>query len=264
MKHLDDDAMKLLEAGDAVARAHFAAHLSASCEECEGYLMTVEGPAMLGGAADAALAMRAADARAPLDEEGFRRVRRALKPPRRRSISPGWRVRAVAMASTAAAVVGVAILMFSRPLSENSAIDSPPAGVKGGAGLTLELQAAHQIADGTLQAVERGAVLAPTGALILRYYATDRGGAWLFAKRGDRVESLGAFALEPGLHPLTLQNGAIASLPLEEEAGEVVLILVAAVGRIPTLDDARKAVEDRGSSPLAVTHLELRVEASRR
>jgi hypothetical protein len=136
--------------------------------------------------------------------------------------------------------------------------------VKGVAGLTLELQAAHQTGAGSLQPVERGAVLAPTGALILRYYATDRGGAWLFAKRGDRVESLAAFALEPGLHPLRLQNGAIASLPLEEETGELQLILVGAVARIPTLDDARKAVEDRGASPLAVTHLELRVEASRR
>ena len=264
MKHLDDSAMKLLEAGDATARAHFASHLSAPCEECEAYLMSVEQPAMLGAAADAALTTRPADDRAPLDEEGFARVRRALKPPRLRPISPGRRIR-IAMASLAvAAAAGLAVLVIPRVGPDSTSFDPGPAGVKGATGLTLELQAAHQRSSGSLQRVERGAALLADGALILRYYATERGGAWLFAKRGNRLESLGVFTLEPGLHPLRLQNGAIASLPLEGEAGELVLILIGVPGRTPTLDEARQAVEDGRSTPFASTRLELRVEAVRR
>ena len=265
MKHLDDDAMKLLEAGDAAARAHFASHLSAPCEECEAYLMSVERPAMLGGAADAALTTRPADDRAPLDEEGFARVRRALKPPRLRPISPGRRIRVAALASLAvAAAAGIAVVAITRPGPDATPFDPGPAGVKGATGLTLELQAAHRSSTASLQRVERGAALPADGALILRYYATDRGGAWLFAQRGNRVESLGAFNLEPGLHPLRLKNGDIASLPLEGEAGELVLILVGTPGRMLTLDEARQAVEDRRSTPFASARLELRVEAGRR
>lgn len=265
MRHLDDHAVKLLEAGDESTRAHFAAHLSAPCEECETYLSNTEGPELLGGAADSALMTRPADVDASLDEVGFRRMRRALDAPRRSSKPPVWRVRLIAIGSMAAALVAVVTLLLSRPVAEDGAPESGLSGAKGPTtGLTLELQAAHQSGTGSLRRVDRGAVLPPAGALILRYYATEKGGGWLFAKRGDRLDALGAFALEPGLHPLRLDNGAIASLPLEEEAGELQLLLVGAGQRTPTLDEARQAVKDPQSSRFAITHLELRIEAVRR
>jgi hypothetical protein len=79
MRHLDEDALRMLEAGDGETREYFATHLSIPCDECESFLVKVERPGLLGAAADAALTVRAADADAPLDEVGFRRVRQALE-----------------------------------------------------------------------------------------------------------------------------------------------------------------------------------------
>jgi hypothetical protein len=261
MRHLDDDAVRLIEAGDAEARAYFAAHLSAPCEVCETYLVGAEGPGMLGAAADAALAARSGDADAPLDEVGFRRVRRGLKGART-AARPEWRVRVIAMGGIAAALIAVFAVLFSRPASQDSELGP---GIKGAArALTLELQAAHQSGAGALRRVDSGEVLPASGALVFRYSATERGGGWLFVRRGDRVETLGAFGLEPGTHPLRMQNGDAASLPLDQEAGELIFYLVGAAGRSPTLDEAQQAIEDPRSSRLATTRLEVRVGPPRR
>lgn len=248
MKHLDEDALKAIERGDPATRAWFAEHLVQPCEVCEAFLAK---SAALDGEADSALLSRFANANAPLDEVGFQRVRRGLRQRRLRALP-------AVVGALAAAVLAVTSVAVWQQMKPPVVIDD---GIKGtSATLTVELEAAHQDASGALQRVDKGARLPNSGALILRYYATDAGSALLLQERDGRFEVLGTFALEPGRHPLQLEDGAAAALPLDEEAGAFRLWLVARRGpNAPTLDEARAAVSDRTSGSLASTHIDVEV-----
>lgn len=259
MTHLDDRAMAAMEAGDAAVRAHFAEHLSAACETCEDFLLQQDGPALLDGVTDEALLAQTLAQEAALDELAWRRMRKKLSGAPRFS----GKVQRAFVGFASAAAVALAVLGGNQLFDERgSQIDD---GIKGvSAALTLELEAAHQRPGEALQRVETGAVVPESGELVLRYYATDRATALLVKETRGRFEALGSFELEPGAHPLRLGGGELAALSLDGEAGELALWLVGSPAtHPPSLDEARRAIEDAGVRRFAVARVAVHVQPTR-
>src|SRR5438552_246250 len=108
VRHLDEAAMKALEAADAELTAHFREHLRRPCAECEAFLATSPGRLWwLDAEADRLLLLHgAAEPAAAADHSGFSAVRRAMRRQTAR--------RALGSALAVAAAASLAFAVLSR------------------------------------------------------------------------------------------------------------------------------------------------------
>jgi hypothetical protein len=251
MNHLTRETIAALLSADAegldpARRQELRAHLAEDCEECERAL--AEEPS-LDGALDALLLRLAPPKDSPLDEVGFRRVARALS---------GRRVRPVGIAAlAAAAALAVGLFTALRP------VGGPDRGLKGNPRIAVELTAALQDASGVVRRVEPGEALPPSGALLLRYHATEEGRALLLVRSGaGDAELLGSFVLAPGTHDLRAGSD-IAGVPLSRARGPLTVSLVAApFAEAISPEDARAAATSPGGShSLAVAEVHFQIES---
>jgi hypothetical protein len=234
MKHLDEASITALLEGTSPVSAELRTHLQEPCEECERLLERISA---FDGEVDAVLlrlARRGEAPGAPIDEVGFQRVWRQVKPRGGRYLVPAF---------AAAAVLAIGVFTALRP-----AVD-PARGLKGNPRIAVELSAAMQDSAGVMRRVEPGEVLPSTGVLLLRYHATEEGRAILLRRASaGPPEPLGTFALVPGTHDL--RAGAdLAGIPLSSGSGDLTLYLVAApFAEALTLESARAAIESPASS----------------
>jgi len=232
-RHLDDAAIRALEAKDGQAVAHFRDHLSRPCAQCEQYL--ANAPARLWwleAEADrllhihGALAMPAAN-----DTTGFRAVRRAMRARRMRKAL-------VATLAGAAAIAAALVIAFAVP---RGGARPEYTGVKGQESGLLELSAVVVSRAGVTSPVGPGGRARPGDTLVLRYRADQPGPAYLLKAGPDgQPQVLGQFALSAGTHDLS-DSGGVAGVSLEGEQGEVRLWLVQAL-RPLTAEGALDAV----------------------
>lgn len=255
MRHLTLAENARLEQGDAETMAYFAAHLEKPCDECEAFLAQVDGPGLLDGHVDASLlslAPRAASdavvsaASSAEKDPAFSAIRRALESP-----PPAQRrtVRYVApLLALAASIVLMVALGRQLGTVNGAGVEAMDAGVKsaGTSTLSLELRAALlPEGDGTeAREVADAETVSASGALLLRYHATERAHALLVVENRNGIQTLGEFTLDPGSHDLTLPSGDFASYDLSGERGEIRLSLVAAVRHLPSLDEATQALHN--------------------
>ena len=182
------------------------AHLSEGCDACEAFLVT-QPDALLDGVTDAALLSSApAPAVDPRADETYARIRP------RPSSSRRW---VIALAAMVLAVLAAALL-FPRPRAAGDDL------MKGAPVLTLELQAVVKAPDGALTRVERGATVPGSGALLIRYHASDAATGSLVVIRDGKREVLGPVQLEGGTHDLT-RDGALLGVGLEGERGRLII-----------------------------------------
>jgi len=218
-RHLDDAAVRALEAKEAQAVAHFRDHLSRPCARCEEYL--ANAPARLWwleAEADrllhihGALAMPAAG-----DTTGFRAVRRAMR---------ARRMRKALAASIAGAVALAAALVLVLRVPRAAGPEDAFTGVKGQESGLLELSAAVVSRSGATSPVGPGGRAHAGDTLVLRYRAEQPGPAYLLKAGPDgQPRVLGRFALSAGTHDLA-DSGGVSGVSLEGEQGEVHLWLV--------------------------------------
>jgi hypothetical protein len=262
MRHLDAEALRTLTASEPESVAYFREHLAHPCEQCMEFLARTPGPGLLDGQVDVLL-LNLAPARReepPLDEVGYARVRRSLRAP-----SPGWRKVAVGVA-LAAGLAGLVVLTQDRvplPGRETAAWN----GVKGVGQLALELSVVAREPSGQLRRMDPGATASEEEVLVLRYHATEAGGALLFQQREGTVpELLGQFPLQAGTHELEGAQGLVG-LSLEGESGPLTVWLVGfPSGQVLPADEVRDALT-RGDmealSALAVNRFDLLVHAEK-
>jgi hypothetical protein len=245
-QHLDAQTLAALLENPA-AHSTLLAHLAEPCDVCEAFLAAHGGPGLLDGLTDAALLAQAPSAEASLDEVGFQKLKRAMKPSTRR---PRWAYAA------AAGLVAAAVMLFVRA-PEGSPRDS---GIKGSGTETVELQTVWQSPDGGLETLGPGAEVPAHGALLFRVRSPRRGRALLLVQRGDAEPQLvHAAEVSAGLEDLRSSAGALG-FSLDGESGPVRMWLV--VGDLPTgpsLESARAAVHSVGDG-LAVGRFELHVK----
>lgn len=249
MRHLDEASIAAILDGNVAISAELRAHLEEPCEECERLL---ERSSALDGEVDATLARLAPRREEPLDEVGFQRVWRAVKPGR------GGRTYFPAFAA-AAAVLAIGFFAALRP---GTGPADPSQGVKGNPRIAVELSAALQDSAGVVRRVELGEQLPSTGVLLLRYHATEEGRAMLLKRSSaGPPEALGVFTLVPGTHDL--RTGAdLAGIPVAPGSGDLTLYLVAApFAEALSLEGARAAIESPSSTrTLSVTEVHFKIE----
>ncbi len=171
---------------------------------------------------------------APLDEVGWQRVRRNLKPRR----SPAW----VAVPLAFAATLAIWVAFPAAP--------EPDSGLKGTGTTQLELSAAARSPDGTIARVEDGATVAERAVLVFRYHSNVSGPAHLWMRRGQaEPRLLGIVELESGTHELT-RSGDVVGVSLEGEVGDV------AVWMTPGPDGKQSGPVESG---LPAAHLSIHV-----
>jgi hypothetical protein len=250
MEHLDAKSLEALLRREPEAMAHFQAHLANPCAACEQFL--VDEP-RLDGVVDTLLLGLSPPAPAALDEVGFARLKRALRPARS---SAG-----LAAAGLAAGLLIAVSVGQLRP----GARDDDPVGLKGRIRIQLDLRGAVRGADGQVTRVDPDQLLAPSGVLLLRYHATEAGAGQLLVQRGNApAEALGAFALEPGTHDLSVAD-EVKGFSLAGENGELTLWLVATPGvEPPSLGLAKKVAAGVEPGSAAVGRLHLRVGSTLR
>lgn len=250
MEHLDANSLEALLKREPAAMAHFQAHLANPCAVCEQYLL--DEP-RLDGVVDTLLLGLSPSVSPVLDEVGFARLKRSLRPARSS-------VGLVAAGLAAGLLIAVSVGQL-RP----GAPDSDPAGLKGRIRIQLDLRAAVRAADGQLTRVDPDQLVAPEGVLLLRYHATEAGAGQLLVQRGNGpTEALGAFSLEPGTHDLSLAD-EVQGFSLAGENGELTLWLVATPGvEPPSLGMAKKVAAGVEPGSAAVGRLHLRVGSTHR
>jgi len=236
-RHLDDVALRALEAKDAQAVAHFRAHLAQPCPECEAFL--AEAPARLWwleAEADRLLHLHGSLHLSAPDTSGFHAVRRAMRARRMRKALAASLAGALAVA--AALVLFVAVPRPARPYAE----------VKGQELGLLELSAVTVSRAGATAPVAPGAPARESDTLVLRYRAERSGPAFLLEAGADgKPRALGEFALSAGTHDLA-DSGGVSGVSLEGERGEVCLWLVQSPGPL-TAAKAVEAVEQGTAAP---------------
>lgn len=233
-RHLDDVALRALEARDAQSVAHFRDHLSRPCAECEAYL--ADAPARLWwleAEADRLLHLHGALSAPAHDTSGFHAVRRAMR---------ARRLRKALAFSLAGAIAVAAALVLTVAVPRSGGPGRPYAEVKGPESGLLELSAAVVSRGGATAPIGPGGRAHPGDTLALRYRADRAGPAYLVKSGPDgRPVALGAFALSAGTHDLS-DPGGVAGVSLEGEQGEVHLWLVQSTGPL-TASGAVDAVQ---------------------
>jgi hypothetical protein len=248
-RHLDDRAIRALEAKDAQAVAHFRDHLSRPCAQCEQYL--ANAPAhlwWLEAEADRLLHIHGALAMpASADAAGFRSVRRAMR---------ARRMRKALAATLAGAVAIAAALLIVLAVPRGGAPGSQDLGIKGQASALLELSAVVVSRSGATSPVSPGGRAHPGDTLVLRYRADQPGVAFLVEESpGGSPKVLGQFALSAGTHDLA-DSGGVAGVSLEGERGDVHLWLVQSSGPMTAegaLDAVRQPAKVAGASVVGFT-----------
>lgn len=233
-RHLDDAAIRALEAKDAKAVAHFRDHLSAPCAQCEEYLANAPaGLWWLEAEADRLLHLHGAlSLPAANDTTGFRAVRRAMR---------ARRMRKALVASLAGAMAIAAALVIVLAVPRAGGPGPGYTGVKGQESGLLELSAVVVSRSGATSPIGPGGRAHAGDTLVLRYRADQPGLAYLLKAGPDgRPQVLGEFALSAGTHDLS-DSGGVSGVSLEGEQGEVRLWLVQS-SRPLTADGAVEAV----------------------
>ena len=218
--HLDAQSWAALQRREPGAVAHFARHLAAPCEVCEGFL--AQAPDALGLEAltdDSLGALAAPDAG---EELGWARVRRELAPApparRPRRFLPG-------LVGLAAAAALALVVVRVGPWREDA---TGGFGIKGARPVGLTLSAAAQLPDGRVLPVREGATLPPEAVVLLRYVTEESTPALLVTRAGEAApQVLGRFTLAPGTHDLRDDAGELAGVSLEGESGPFTVALVA-------------------------------------
>jgi hypothetical protein len=250
-RHLDDVAVRALEAKDAQAVAHFREHLSQPCARCEEYL--ANAPARLWwleAEADRLLHIHGVLAMPSYsDTNGFRAVRRAMR---------ARRMRKALAASLGAALAVAAALVLVLAVPRSNGPGPAYAGVKGQESGLLELSAVVVSRSGATSPVAPGGLARAGDTLVLRYRADQPGLAYLLkAGPGGRPEVLGQFALAAGVHDLS-DAGGVSGVSLEGEQGEVRLWLVQCAAPL-TASQVEGAVEHPGTAGVTVARFAVRV-----
>ena len=250
MKHLSAETLEALLAREPAAMKHFQEHLKEPCADCEQFL--VDEP-RLDGVVDAMLLNLAPREVTPLDEVGFARLKRSLRPARS---SAGF----VAAGLAAGLLIAVSVGQL-----RNGPDEADAQGVKGRPHIQLDLRAAVRGADGQVTRVDPDQLLSPDGVLLLRYHATEAGAGQLLVQRGaGPAEALGSFTLEPGTHDLARAD-EVQGFSLAGEKGELTLWLVATPGiEPPTLGMAKRVAAGVEPGSAAVGRLHLRVGSTSR
>jgi hypothetical protein len=261
MRHLDAEALRALTAGEPEAVAYFREHLAHPCEPCMDFLAKTPGPGLLDGQVDSLLLHLAPPAAEEprLDEVGYARVRRAMRPQ-----GQGWRRAAVGMA-LAAGVAGLVVLTRVPEGPGGQQDKGAWDGTKGVSRLALEMSVVARGPGDSLRRMDPGTPASDDEVLVLRYHATEAGEALLFQQRGAAVpELLGRFPLQAGTHELEGPQGLVG-VSLEGESGPLTLWLVGfPSGQVPPPEEVREALTrgDTGErSALAINRFDLHVRS---
>lgn len=217
MEHLTEERLKALLA-NAESQAALREHLKAPCETCEAFLAEHE-VAGLDGLVDLAALGPLVSASAPLDEVGWQRLKRTLKPPRRNARLVGT---LVALAAGLAVALGFTL---TRPHGPSGVTEE---GVKGRpSDLRLELIAAAKSADGSFYRISEGAQVPQSSTLVFRYTVNEPAGAtmWLVREHGT-PQRLGTVNLEAGTHELMGSDGALVGVSMQGEVGQISVVVV--------------------------------------
>lgn len=254
MKHLDAHALSALAARDPEAVAYFREHLASPCDTCEEFLAQHPDTELLDGQVDALLLGLAPRKEPALDEVGWMRIKRQLRPPHRLGRWAG------AAAAVAACVLGLVLVprLVNPPPQQQWTL------VKGSSRISLELVAAARGADGQLRRLDAGEVVSPDDVLLLRYHSTEAGSALLFQQVDNGAPVLlGNFLLEAGTHDLEGPQG-LTGVSLTEEHGPVTLWLVASpAGEEVSAQEVQQTLEKgaaRGDNPLSTARFDVFVE----
>lgn len=233
---------------DPRAHPELAAHLASPCPQCEAALLEDQA---LDGAVDALLLGLAPAKDAPLDEAGFARVARALRPRRRRRLALSFGLGAVAL---------LALFVARSPDRLSGGGDE---GEKGGAVEVVELQAFWRRPGGELLALGPGAEVGPEGALVFRARSPRDAGGLLLVQRGTGPATLlHQVQLSAGLEDVRVGGppAGAAGFSLDGERGPVqVWLVVGGEPTAPSLERALEAVSSRRAQPLAIGRFEVRV-----
>ena len=217
--HLDAQSWAALQRREPAAVAHFARHLPAPCDLCEGFLAQAPDALGLEALTDESLgALAGPDAG---EELGWARVRRELAPAsaarRPRRFLPG-------LVGLAAAAVLALVVVRVGPWRE----EVGGFGIKGARPVGLTLSAAAQLPDGRVLPVREGGTLPPEAVVLLRYVTEESTPALLVTRAGEAApQVLGRFTLAPGTHDLRDDAGELAGVSLEGESGAFTVALVA-------------------------------------
>ena len=135
----------------------------------------------------------------------------------------------------------------------------PPTGVKGSGRVQLELRAAVKGPDGRLTAVDDGASVPASAALVFQVRSGVAGPARLLVQRGGGApEELAQLGLVEGAQELERAGEGLLGFSLAGERGPLEVWLVAA--ETPTsLDEAREAIRAGGGEGVGVAHLRVDV-----
>lgn len=254
-QHLNASHVEPLLRGDPELSRYFRQHLAQPCEICEQFLATEPRLGLLDGSVDLLLQGVAPGEEAELDEVGFARIQRALKPPKRTA----WRAVPVMVGALAASLLVVLGVQRLRSAPE---VDPAEVGVKGAPRLSLELTAAAALPGERVVRVDQGQTLGADAVLMLRYHASESGTALLLRQReGGEVEALGSFPLLAGTHDLGAQ-GQVMGIPLADERGEVTFWLWVAPSNQALTAERARAWLQAGTPPSgdAAVRLRVRVE----
>lgn len=258
-RHLDEAALRDLEAKDARAVAHFRDHLARPCAQCEEFLASA--PARLWwleAEADRLLLLHGASPASTADASGYGAVRRAMRIRKLR--------RAVGTAAAAAAAIAAGVWLLVVPARVP---DQDPSrewtGVKSASGEEagqLELSGALVSPTGEVSPVGPGGRARAGDTLVLRYRATRAGPAHLVkASPGQKPQALGQFALSSGQHDLA-DSGGVSGVSLGGERGEVRLWLVQSASPLTAEGAIAAALDPTPGRGVAVAAFLVRVDSA--
>jgi hypothetical protein len=251
-RHLDARTWEALQADPKADPALFE-HVASGCEQCDAVISSCVEP--LDGALDAALLSLAPPSGEALDELGWMRLRKQLKPAQpTRGGQPFFIV--FALAATLALTAGAVFTSGSGSLHRG------PDGLKGSSttGPQLQLSAARKrgAADSFVR-LDDGAQLEQGSVLVFQATSSIEGPARVFLQRaGAPPSEVGQTALEAGTHELQTETG-ILGVSLDGERGAVTVWVVVGEGPF-SASDALRAIERHGSAALGVARVNVRVE----
>lgn len=251
-RHLTAASWAALQADPASDRS-LVEHVAAGCDECDQVIASQVDA--LDGELDRALLSLAPRAPQPLDEVGWQRLRKSLRPkaPVRR-----WFVAGAALAAMLS--VFVARSVSTSPTSPTPA--SRPDGVKGSTGSQgpqLQLAAARKRSTDSFVRLDDGASLSAGSVLVFQATSTIEGPARVFLQRSSGAPlEVGVTALKAGTHELQTDTGLLG-VTLDGEQGDVTVWVV--VGETPfSAEAAISAIGSKGSADLGVAQVHVHVE----
>ena len=246
--HLDLASWKALRE-NPTAHGELMAHLAEGCETCDLFLATHVDE--FDGVVDKTLLALSGEREAPLDEVGWRKLRRRLSantaPTRRWAMGAG-------LAAAITLTVG-ALYWAPHGPGPRKTWD----GLKGAAGPNLEVAAALRKGDNAFVRLDDGAHLTKSAVLVFQADSSLEGPARIYLQRGSSTPvEIGETALSSGKHEIRTDTGLLG-VSLEGERGDLSVWIV--VGESPFSNEAAiHAIEARGTSELATARVKVNVE----